>query len=131
MKELRVPATLGACADLLYRLRADRLKLTAQVEALKQQEKRLGDHLSKNLKADDAVGVIGRVAQVTMHSADVGKAVDWDAFYAHVRKTGHFDLLERRLSNSALRERWAAEEAIPGITPQKIFSLSVTKRAAR
>ena len=128
MKVLKIPAKLGACADLLYRLRAERLKAAALVEDMKAQEKQLADHLSANLKADDAAGIMGQVAQVTLHSLRVGKVVDWKAFYAYVSQTGQFELLQRRLNDPALRERWDQSEAVPGVTPQTVLHVSITKR---
>ena len=37
---------------------------------------------------------------------------DWTLFYDYVTKTNSFDLLHKRLSNTAFRDRWAAGEEI-------------------
>jgi hypothetical protein len=125
---MQVPQKLGACADLLYRLRAKRLAAETKITAMLKDEAVLKDHLIAHLRADDADGVIGRAAKVVVNSERVAKVEDWDKFYAHIRKTGHFELLQRRPADTAVRERWDAEEQVPGVVPFKIFKVSITKR---
>lgn len=125
---LTIPKTLGACADMLYKLRAKRLEIEAKVATIKADEETLKEHLIKNLKADDANGIVGKIAKVNVISQKIGRAEDWDAFYSYVASTGQFELLQRRLSDTALRERWDAGEPVPGVVPYTILKTSVTKR---
>jgi hypothetical protein len=53
--------------------------------------------------------------------------VDWNAFYEFVSKTNSYDLLHKRLSNTAFRDRWAAGEEIPGTSQSQVWELTVTK----
>jgi len=52
---------------------------------------------------------------------------DWTLFYDYVTKTNSFDLLHKRLSNTAFRDRWAAGEEIPGTSSSEIWEVSITK----
>ena len=125
---MKMPTTLGACADLLYRMRAKRLAAESKVQVMKADEEALKAHLIGNLRADDAEGVLGKVAKVVVNSERVAKVESWDQFYQYIRTTGQFDLLQRRPADTALRERWAAEESVPGVVPFKVFKVSITKR---
>jgi hypothetical protein len=53
---------------------------------------------------------------------------DQAALYAHVRKTGEFDLLQRRLAEGAVLARWAEARVIPGVGARPVLSWSVKKR---
>jgi hypothetical protein len=66
------------------------------------------------------------------HSVTMAKKVhptimDWDLFYEYVTKTNSFDLLHKRLSSTAFKDRWEAGEIIPGSTTAEVWGLSVTK----
>ena len=50
---------------------------------------------------------------------------DWNTFYKYVAESGQFELLHKRLSSTAFRERWDAGEAIPGTTTSDVWELTV------
>ena len=71
-----------------------------------------------------------RAASDTGHTINMQKKThpavdDWAAFYAFITETGSFDLLQRRLSSTAFKDRWAAGQAIPGITSAEVWELSI------
>ena len=53
---------------------------------------------------------------------------DWQAFYGYVAKTSQFELLHKRLSSTAFRERWEAGEAIPGTEASEVWELTVRRK---
>ena len=66
------------------------------------------------------------------HSVTMAKKVhptitNWDEFYGYVTKTNSFDLLHKRLSSTAFKDRWEAGEIIPGSTTAEMWGISVTK----
>ena len=122
-----LPKTLGGCADKLYQLKEARLKIQAQVDKLAEQEKLLKDHIIKNLSKEHAEGVAGHVAKVSITRTTVATAKDWDAFYAFVKKTGDFSLMQKRLHDGACRERWDDKQKIPGVEPFQVLKVSLTK----
>lgn len=121
------PATLGACADELYDLRARRLAVEAQADELKHAETRLKEHLARALEAQGMTAVSGHAARASLTTQQVGAINDWDALTAHVRATGDFTLFQRRLNDGALRERWAEGEAVPGVNPFPVTKVNLTK----
>ena len=52
---------------------------------------------------------------------------DWEAFYKYVAKEGAFDLLQRRVNDSAYRARLDDQIKVPGVEPFGVVKLSITK----
>jgi hypothetical protein len=75
----------------------------------------------------DLEGARGKLAQVTRSEKPVPKVTDWDALYAHIKKTGAFELLQKRPTESAFAERWDAGKSVPGTEKFTKVSLSVSK----
>lgn len=126
-KTYKPPKTLGACADRLYTLRRDRLKLTHEAEEYKAEESQLKDHVIATLPKSEASGVAGKLALVKIETKQVPQVEDWDAFYKHVRKTGEFDLMGRMLSKEAVEARLADGKKVPGVKMFPALVVSVTK----
>jgi hypothetical protein len=115
VKIKKLPKTLGACADLLYTSRQDRLDVQHTVDDMKGFENRLKDHLIQELPKGEASGIAGKVARVTVVTKQVPTVEDWDKLYAYIKKKNAFDLLNRALNVAACTERLEAGEQIPGI----------------
>lgn len=124
---MKFPKTLGTCADMLYELRQKRLAQQKIVDDLQAQETALKDHIIANLPKSDASGVSGKVANVKIAQKDVPQVKDWDAFYKYVIKKKAFELLQRRLNDKAIAERWENKESVPGVESFKVTSVSCTK----
>lgn len=67
-------------------------------------------------------------ASCTMREVTHPAIEDWAAFYKHVAATGQFELLHKRLSSTAFKERWEAGEVVPGTSSTKLWELSVVRR---
>jgi len=124
---MKIPKTLGACADALYQLRGARLKLQKEVDALKADETALSAHIIDTLPKSQATGVAGKLARVSVVGKDVPQVQDWDAFYKYVTRTKQFDLLQRRLSDAAVMERLIANKKIPGVGLFRVTRVSLGK----
>ena len=127
MKPWTLPKTVGACADALYTTRQERLAEQKKIDELKDREAQLKEHLIATLPKSDATGAAGRVAKVQIKTKPVPQVEDWDAFYKHVKRTGSFELLQRRLAEEAVRERWDAGKKVPGVEVFNTVTVSVTK----
>jgi hypothetical protein len=51
----------------------------------------------------------------------------WAKLYAHIKKTGHFDLLNKALNKTAVQERWEQKKQVPGVGKFHAKKVSVTK----
>lgn len=126
-KTVKIPKTLGACADRLYAIKLAIGELNHKSGELEAEAKAIKEHLIATLPKSDAKGVLGKVARVAVTTKQVAAAKDWDEFYKHVIKTKDFSLMQRRLSDAAIRERWDAGKKVPGVEPFTVVSVSVTK----
>jgi hypothetical protein len=126
----------GAASDLLYQLRA----VVAMVPNLNQPFddvlspaiKTLNDHFINSLAVGESSGVQGMTSrtQVTDNPVPVIAEGGWPKFYAHVKKTGEFELLNRALNRAAIKERWEARKQVPGVTVFHDKRVSCTKLSA-
>lgn len=123
----KLPKTMAACADAYYLAREARLAKEREAEELKKTENLIKQHLIDNLPKSDATGAIGKVAQVTVVNKTIPKVDNWDLFYAHIKKTGHFDLLNKALNKKAVEERWDNKKAVPGVESYTDITLSIHK----
>lgn len=124
---IKLPKTLAACADRLYACKAERLVAQKVVDRLEQEEKALKEHLINMLPKGEASGIAGKVAQAHVTRRPVYQAQDWTKIQTYIKKNGAFDLLQRRLNQEAVDERFAAKKKIPGIEVFNAVSVSCTK----
>lgn len=141
VKAPKLPKSLGACVDLLHDKREERLAANRHTEALKVAENAIKDHIVDNVSKGEDRGAVGKRFKGVVTTEDVFQVDDWDVFYAHLKKTGEFDLLNRALNQAAVKERVAMQEPPkteaarkkwkpklpPGIKTIKVVKLSITK----
>lgn len=98
------PKSLGACADLLFDMREKRLAADKVAAELKAEESRLKEHIINTLDKDSG-GAVGKHHKVVVITKMKPQVKDWDKFYAYVKRTGAFDLFQRRLGEQAAMDR--------------------------
>lgn len=119
---------IGSCIDKLYDLRAQRLLLDKEVTALKSDEAYLRVHIIRTLEGMGLDGGKGRAATAAISYSDVPNVTDWEAVQAYIVENDAFDLMQRRLSNVAVRDRWTKGVELPGMEKVPVKDLSLTKR---
>ena len=124
-KTIKLPKSPAACADMLYKTREARLKLQKDVDKLQAVETALNEFFRTNLPKNQT-GVSGRIANVQTRNETIPQVEDWDAFYKHIKKTGQFELMQRRVSTAAVEERWAAKKTVPGVGKFNVVKVSCT-----
>ena len=126
-----VPKQAGGAIDLLYKVRTERKRLASLAEREKEQEALIENRIFELFKKSELEGGRGKMAQASIKRADVPTFENDRAFFAYLKKTGDFDLLQRRLSVEACRARWAAKKQIPGVGIFTKVSLNLTKVGKR
>lgn len=124
-----VPKDMGKCADLAYTFRAQRYELLAQVKDHLEKEALIKDYIINNLSKSSTghAGLIAKVSVTTKTKAIVA-ADNWPIVHAWIKsKKGTFDILQKSLLESAIKERWEAGEEIPGVEAMNVVGISVTK----
>jgi hypothetical protein len=124
--KLKIPKSMGACADLLFDMKQERLALDKVVEAMKANENSLTNHIIDNLPKGDT-GAAGKHHKVQIRTEQIPQAEDWEAIYKHIKKTGDFDLLQRRLNPKAVMERLEDRKKVPGTKLFTAVKVSLTQ----
>lgn len=115
-KKPDVPAKIGAAVDALFKMREARRKKVRAGEQAKADEKAYHEEMIRKFKKDELEGARGKKAQATIERREVPNIEDYDSLRKHLQKHPEdIDVLQRRLSGEAVKERWAAGVALPGV----------------
>lgn len=106
---------IGTVIDKLESLREDKRQLETRVKAIEEEFKELEEQLMARLDAEGMDKATGKKASVSISKSVSGNIADWESFTKFVKKTGHFHLLQRRLSDPAIRELLESKGSVPGI----------------
>lgn len=126
-----LPPSLGLCADLYAEVREIRLAMEKEVEKVQAREMELREHLIASLSKSDDTGVAGKTHRAQIVVKPEPKAEDWPAVQAFIQKSGRFDILQKRLAVTAVKDMWDAGEAVPGVGKVLVPSVSITKIPGR
>ena len=118
---------LGSAIDQLYAKRAQRLDVEKDVKKLKSEELALRVYIKQLLDKASLEGGRGQSASASIVHQTEPAAKDWLAIYAFIRENDAFDMLQRRLSSVAVKDRWDSGIVVPGIEKFDTWDLSVTK----
>lgn len=122
---------LGDIVDMLYKLRMERAALSKLEDAVHKTETQLKEHCIKQFKKPDLQGARGKIAVAELKPKVVPQMKDWRKFCTYVKRENAFDLLQRRLNELAVKERWDNNKAVPGVDRFNTVVLSVNKVAER
>jgi hypothetical protein len=126
-----IPENMGAVADEYAQTRQFRLAMEKIVEPVQERESELRQHMIKNLEksrgAGKDTGAAGRLYRVQIKDKETPKVADWPTFWAFIKRTGRFDLLQKRLSDKAVMDMVEADEMPDGIETILVPDVSVTK----
>jgi len=122
-----LPALPAARVDLRYAVERQRLAVQKCAEALKEIETELNNWFIENLPKEQSSGLAGQQARIQLKTKIMPQVEDWNKLYKHIQKTGEFELLQRRLGDGAIKERWEAKKDVPGVGHFNAITVSCTK----
>jgi len=106
------------------KINAKRQAMTKEVNLLEKEEKRLAELILPN---------VPQIGEVVLGGATFRRKIkvkpmvgDWAAFYEYIRSNNAFDLLHRRITDTAVKLRWDDGIQIPGVESTTDESLEVT-----
>ena len=94
--------------------------LNAQLKEINRTKEELDYQLLTKLDEQGLSRTANGDASVSINQDTVPEVVDWDAFYAYVKATDDFSLLQRRVSSTAYKELRKLGEEVPGLQPREI-----------
>jgi hypothetical protein len=128
---VKIPKTIGGVADALYDTRQRRFAAAKKVDELKREEAALGVAALALLNKARLTSGKGKRGVVTKVPKIVPQVFDWARLYAYIKKAGAWDLLQRRVSDTAWADRVETKGPVPGVRPERIIKISCTKKGAR
>lgn len=124
---MTISSHLPDMVDAYIVARSQRLALDKEVTELKEHEELLKDAIISKFKESGTTATGGQMGLVKMTVVTEPVALDWPSIWEHIKETGDFSLLHKRLANLAIKEHWEAGEIIPGVGVQDVYKLSVSK----
>jgi hypothetical protein len=126
-----IPKEMGLVADEYALTRAFRLALEKMVMPVQQRESELREHMIANLEKSRGdggnTGAAGKLYRVQIRDKATPRVTDWAAVHAFVAANNRFDLLQKRLSDTAVLEMFDNNEPPPGVDRILLPDVSVTK----
>ena len=123
------PLTTAQIIDRLWKLREDKREMAAKIKPVETEIATLEESLIKSLQERGSEGEKTRNASASLSYEVVGNIKDWDSFTAYIKKSGHFHLLQRRISNPAFRELatlLSKKGGVPGVEAFTKTNLTLT-----
>ena len=122
-----ISSHLPDLVDNYISVRAQRLALDRQAAEIKEAEDGLYKVIISKMR-DEGMTVLGaKNGFVKLKESEEPVPIDWNELWAHIKETGRFEYLHKRISTLAIKEHWEAGEEIPGIGRTTIYKLSVSK----
>lgn len=122
------PENIGECADLLHAVKSDRLARQRECDEVARYEAGLNEHIVSQLSKSDLTGASGQTHTVRVVTKEKPRVNDWPAFFAEVARLGRFDMLQKRVSDTAVLDTLANGVKLPGVETFNLVSVSLTKR---
>jgi hypothetical protein len=126
------PVISSALPDVINNyitLRAERLLADKAAESLKEKETVLFRQIIAEYRERGIEVLGGNLGVVKMHKKVkpiVTTPEDWRLVYSFIEQEQRFDLLHKRLTESAVEELWENGIEVPGVGRNDVYTLSVS-----
>lgn len=122
-----ISSNLPDLVDAYIVQRQQRLIMAKEVEALEEAEKELYKTIVAKYREAGMTACGGKFGLVKMTESKEPIAEDWAQVWKYIKENDAWELLHKRITVTAVRERWDAGESVPGIGSVPKYSLSVSK----
>jgi hypothetical protein len=112
----------------LFDLREAKRSLEAQIKEIESRVSEIKAELIPRFQEDGTQSTATNRASATLTETILPQVVDWDAFYAYIKDTDSFYLLERRPASTAWRELHRADMTPPGTQAYTKYDLNLRRR---
>lgn len=122
-----VPMTTPALVEFFINTRAERLELDRQAKEVKEQEDAAKAELLRRMSESGQHALASERMTVVLNRKEKPVPTDWAKLYAFILDTGAVELLQRRVAEGAIKERWEAGVEIPGVGVFPVDDLTIRK----
>jgi len=122
-----ISSNLPDLVDNYITTRAQRLVLAKEVTELEETEKELYRTIVAKFRDQKITALGGKMGILKMAETIEPNAEDWLQIWEHIKATGDFELLHKRLTVTAVKERWDDGVEVPGVGRVPKYTLTVSK----
>lgn len=102
--------------------------LTKQIDGLQKSKAAYEGELME-VMGQQGVTQLGTTAgTATMKASTKFVITDWPNLLEYIKENDAFDILQKRITVSAIADRMTAEEQVPGVAGIPVFSVSIRKK---
>jgi|SRR5215203_3540098 len=116
--------------DLIARYsiaREARLQKSKEVDDLQKEESKLKEEIIRTMQGQELKTIGIPSCTVKLQEKIKPTVSNWEILYQHIAMTNEFDLLQRRLTETAVKLRWEDKLEVPGVQKYPIYDLSISK----
>lgn len=106
--------------------KAARLIADKKAAELKKEEDDLKKKLVEIAIESKAKSLGGSHGTVNYHRKNKPTVTDWDALYAYIKAHDAWELLQKRIGEKAVEERWEDEIVVPGVGTFPVDELTIS-----
>ena len=121
-------ATSSILVDQYADVRERRLAMAREVDKLDTEEKQLKAQLISMLVTANATAIGGQRMIVTLVPKEKAVAEDWDLVHKYIVAEDAWDIMQKRLTETAIKLRWEEGIIVPGVAKFPVHDLSLSKR---
>lgn len=107
--------TLQERVDHLRTMQQQRIAAQKILDEQQERERTLMEEIRIEMIDGGIVEVDGAVGAVVLNTRETPEADDWEQIKRYIMDTGNFQLIQKRLSVTGVREIWEVGDDIPGI----------------
>ncbi len=126
--KIKFPKKLGKVSDMLYKNKLAIAEANKVVATLKIDKTVIEAHIISTFPKEDIDGVIGELSKIEIKTRDCYSVSDEDAFHKYIQKNKAWDLLQKRLGDTAIKLRLEDGKKLPFIKTFEKKVISCTKR---
>lgn len=128
---MKIPKKVGEAVDLAYQLREKRLAYQREVEEkislMKEDEIELEEYILRTFKQGELEKGGGKLCTASISRVSLPVVKDWPKVWEYVAEHDAWDLLQKRITTVAWRDRLETEP-VPGVETFVKVSLTLTKK---
>lgn len=113
--------------DLFVARRDRRLSLDREAEMEKEVEGYMKAELLRRMVTLNQHALASDRQQVVLNRKEKATPTDWGALYAFIKEHAAFELLQRRVNEGSVKERWESGQEVPGVGKVLVDDLTIRK----
>ena len=109
--------TLGSLIDKLDMIREEKRELTEKEKEITARYVAIEAMIMVRFQLECMDKGTGKRASASLSHTVVANLKDWELLTKYIKRTGNFQLFQRRLSDPAFRELLESKGSVPGVEP--------------